>query len=84
LQQGSDNYFITAPPSTTTRKLRIAAFGDCGRNDNTYQSGTLSSYRNYTASNPGEALLLLGDNAYESGTDAEYNPASLIFTVQTS
>jgi hypothetical protein len=52
LQQGSDNYFITAPSSTTTRKLRIAAFGDCGRNDNTYQSGTLTSYRNYTASNP--------------------------------
>ena len=72
LQQGSDNYFITAPPSTTTRKLRIAAFGDCGRNDNTYQSGTLTSYRNYTASNPGEALMLLGDNAYESGTDAEF------------
>jgi hypothetical protein len=72
LQQGSDNYFITAPPASTTRKLRIAAFGDCGRNDNTYQSGTLSSYRNYTASNPGEALLLLGDNAYDNGTDAEY------------
>ncbi len=72
LQQGSDNYFISAPPSTTTRKLRIAAFGDCGRNDNMYQSGTLSSYRNYTASNPGEALLLLGDNAYNLGTDAEY------------
>ena len=72
LQQGSDNYFITAPPSTTTRKLRIAAFGDCGKNDNMYQSGTLSSYRNYTASNPGEAMLLLGDNAYDLGTDAEF------------
>ena len=37
-----------------------------------YQSGTLSSYRNYTASNPGEAMLLLGDNAYDNGTDAEF------------
>jgi len=72
LQSGSDNYFITAPPSTTTRKLRISAFGDCGRNDNSYQTGTLSSYRNYTGNNPAEVMLLLGDNAYDNGTDAEY------------
>ena len=82
LQQGSDNYFITAPPATTTRRLRIAAFGDCGRNDNMYQSGTLSAYRNYTASNPGEAMLLLGDNAYDLGTDAEYQ--SRFFDIYSS
>lgn len=72
LQQGNDNFFVTAPPSSATRKIRIAAFGDCGRNDNSYQSGTLSSYRNYVGSNPAEVMLLLGDNAYETGTDAEF------------
>ena len=72
LQAGNDNYFTTAPPAGTTRKLRFAAFGDCGRNDNSFQSGSLSSYLSYTGSNPAEALLLLGDNAYNEGTDAEY------------
>lgn len=72
LQQGSDNFFTTAPSSSATRKIRIAAFGDCGRNDNSYQTGTLSSYRNYVGSNPAEVMLLLGDNAYEDGTDAEF------------
>ena len=47
-----------------------------------YQSGTLSSYRNYTASNPGEAMLLLGDNAYDNGTDAEYQ--SRFFDIYSS
>lgn len=72
LQNATSNYFVTAPPSTATRRIRFAVFGDCGQNANGFQSGTLSSYLNYTAANPAEALLLLGDNAYNSGTDAEY------------
>jgi hypothetical protein len=72
LQQGADNFFNTAPPSSTERKIRIAAFGDCGRNDNTYQSTTLASYRNYIGNSPAELMLLMGDNAYDNGTDAEY------------
>src|SRR5688572_14762099 len=31
LQGGTDNFFLTAPPANTTKKLRIAAFGDCGK-----------------------------------------------------
>jgi len=72
LQAGTDNYFITAPPASTTRKIRVSVFGDCGRNDNGYQTGSLNSYRNYVGSNPAELMLLLGDNAYNAGTDAEY------------
>ncbi|HEX6171909.1 MAG TPA: Ig-like domain-containing protein, partial [Chitinophagaceae bacterium] len=72
LQAGTDNYFVTAPPSNTTRKLRFAVFGDCGRNDNGYQNQTLSAYQNYLGSNAGEIMILLGDNAYTNGTDAEY------------
>ena len=72
LQAGTDNYFITAPPANTTRKLRFAVFGDCGRNDNGYQTQTLSAYQNYLGSDPGEIMILLGDNAYTNGTDAEY------------
>jgi hypothetical protein len=72
LQSDSSNFFTTSPPANTKRKIRIVAFGDCGRNDNSYQSGTLSSYLNYTGANPAEVLLLLGDNAYNRGTDSEY------------
>ncbi len=72
LQADNDNFFTTAPLANTKRKIRIAAFGDCGRNSNSYQSGTLSSYINYAGTNPAEVLLLLGDNAYNRGTDSEY------------
>ncbi|OQP59556.1 hypothetical protein A3860_37215 [Niastella vici] len=75
LQSASDNYFITVPPPTTTRKLRIAAFGDCGKNSLNHQVNTLAAYRNYLAKNnleAADAWLLLGDNAYENGTDGEF------------
>ena len=75
LEQTTDNFFTTLPPDNTTRKLRFAAFGDCGRNDNSFQSGTLSSYRSYLAAHniaAPDAWLLLGDNAYENGLDGEF------------
>ena len=75
LQSASDNYFTTVPPPATTRKIRIAAFGDCGTNSLSHQSNTLTAYRNYLTNNSLEAAdawLLLGDNAYNAGTDAEF------------
>jgi hypothetical protein len=82
LQSATTNYFITAPPANVDRKVRVAVFGDCGRNDNSYQTMTLSAYQNYVGANPGELMLLLGDNAYNSGTDAEYQ--SSFFNVYSS
>ena len=82
LQSGTDNFFITSPPATTKRKIRVAAFGDCGRNDNSYQPTTLTAYNNYVGANPAEVLLLLGDNAYNNGTDAEFQ--SNYFNVYSS
>lgn len=72
MQEGTDNFFMTAPADNTSKKIRIAAFGDCGRNDNGFQTGSLNAYRNFTGSNPAEVLLLLGDNAYDNGLDTEY------------
>ena len=71
LQSEVSNYFTTAPPANTTRKIRVAAFGDCGTGGSV-QSSILSSYQNYIANNPVELMLLLGDNAYSSGTDTDY------------
>ncbi|HVE61522.1 MAG TPA: metallophosphoesterase [Chitinophagaceae bacterium] len=74
-QGAADNFFRTLPPATTTRKIRIAAFGDCGRSNATYQDENLTNYRNYLTANgidAPDAWILMGDNAYNSGTDAEY------------
>jgi len=71
LQQTSNNYFLTLPPANTTRKLRFAAFGDCG-NNSTNQVNVKNALLSYTGANDIDAWLLLGDNAYSFGTDAEY------------
>jgi hypothetical protein len=72
LQGDSNNFFRTAPAASFTGKVSIAVFGDCGRNDNSYQTATLASYQSYVGSAPAPIMLLLGDNAYNAGTDAEY------------
>jgi acid phosphatase type 7 len=72
LQAGTDNFFLTAPPTNTTRKLRFAVFGDCGRNDGGIQTQNLAAYQAYLGSNAGETMILLGDNAYDKGLDGEY------------
>jgi acid phosphatase type 7 len=75
LQGDADNYFTTLPADTPGSKITIAAFGDCGRNDFSYQTNTLQAYRNYigTAGNAATAWILLGDNAYMNGTEQEYD-----------
>jgi hypothetical protein len=76
MQGGTDNFFVTVPPANTSRKLRIAAFGDCGRNENNFQVNTLTQYRNYLTANgieAADAWILLGDNAYNSGLEAEFS-----------
>ncbi|WP_114782243.1 InlB B-repeat-containing protein [Botryobacter ruber] len=72
LQADQSNFFNTAPSANTTRKIRIAAFGDCGADDNGNRTGSLSSYLKHTGGSPAELMLLLGDNAYADGTDADY------------
>jgi len=74
-QGAADNFFSTLPLPNTTRKIRVVAFGDCGRGNTTYQDQNLSNYQSYLSTNgidAPDAWLLLGDNAYSSGTDAEY------------
>lgn len=75
LQGGTDNFFRTVPPESANRKYRFAVFGDCGRNDLSYRSLSITQYQNYLTANgidAADAWLLLGDNAYNDGTDAEY------------
>ncbi|GAB2828708.1 metallophosphoesterase [Ferruginibacter profundus] len=71
LQQTSTNYFLTLPPDNTTRKLRFVAIGDCG-NASTNQVAVKNTFINYIGSNDIDAMILLGDNAYTTGLDAEF------------
>ena len=66
------HYFVTTPPKNTNRKIKVAVFGDCGRDINGKQLATLNAYQNYVGDTPAELLLLLGDNAYNNGLDEEY------------
>jgi acid phosphatase type 7 len=71
LQSGADNRFTTLPPTNTARKLRFLALGDCGNNSSN-QVNVKNAFLQFTGSNDVDALILLGDNAYSFGTDAEY------------
>lgn len=72
LQHGKDNYFTTAPPPATQRRIGVAVFGDCGTNDWFNRSLSLWAYRRHVKDHPAELMLLLGDNAYYDGLDHEY------------
>lgn len=74
-QGAASNFFKTAPPANYTGKIRITAFGDCGRNAAAYQDDNLANYQTYLTANgidAPDAWILLGDNAYNSGSDVEY------------
>ena len=71
LQTGSDNYFATLPVSGTEGSYRIGVFGDCG-NNSTNQRNVRDQVIKYLGGNYMDAWILLGDNAYSSGTDPEF------------
>ncbi len=71
LQATNTNYFLTLPSSTNTRRLRFSAIGDCG-NASSNQINTKNALLAYIGTNDIDATILLGDNAYNSGTDAEF------------
>lgn len=62
--------FRTAP-ATPTDTVRIWAVGDVGV-DSANSRAVRDAYLAFTAGSPADFWLLLGDNAYTSGTDAEY------------
>jgi hypothetical protein len=71
LQQGSDNYFMTLPTPGQEGVYRIGVFGDCG-NNSTNQRSVRDQFIKYLGNNYMNSWILLGDNAYSSGTDPEF------------
>jgi 3',5'-cyclic AMP phosphodiesterase CpdA len=70
--QGTDiNYFITAPTIGTEKKTRVWVTGDCGTGTAT-QVAVKNKFLDYVGSQYIDLWLILGDNAYSFGYDAEY------------
>jgi acid phosphatase type 7 len=71
LQGNADNYFVTLPEKGSEQMIRIAGFGDCG-NNSVNQVKVRNEIDKYIANKPLTAWILMGDNAYSDGSDAEY------------
>lgn len=65
------NYFYTAPPIGSGQKIRFLALGDCGSGYQ-IQYNVKSAINYYNKNNYINGILLLGDNAYNSGLYNEY------------
>ena len=70
----SSHFFVTSPAVGTTPPIRIWAIGDSGTADSSAAS-VRSAYSSYAAGVETDVWLMLGDNAYGSGTDTEYQQA---------
>lgn len=71
LAADSGYFFHTAPLPDSKRKLRFAAFGDCGTQQ-PEQIEVASAISKYFNGNLIDGMLLLGDNAYNYGYESEY------------
>ncbi len=67
-------FFETAPAPGTDRATRIWVLGDAGT-ANSNQQAVRDAYYGSTAYKFNDMVLLLGDNAYNTGTDGEYQRA---------
>jgi acid phosphatase type 7 len=70
----ANHYFITFPPAGTDTKARVWVLGDAGTQTSS-QSAVRNAYYTFTGTKHTDLWLMLGDNAYNSGTDSEYQGA---------
>lgn len=66
--------FVTPPPAGSPLPLRIWALGDSGTADANARA-VRDAYVAAAGTRPADVWLMLGDNAYVAGTDAEYQAA---------
>ena len=70
----ANHFFVTSPVAGTAVPTRIWVLGDSGTADANAQA-VRNAYLGFTGSIHTNLLLMLGDNAYETGTDSEYQVA---------
>jgi hypothetical protein len=74
LRSGGTFHFHTAPTPGEAADTRIWVIGDSGTADVNAQA-VRDAYKAWSGSRPADLWLMLGDNAYEDGTDLEYQAA---------
>ena len=70
----SDYFFTTSPAPGTTKPFRAWVLGDSGT-ANASASAVRNAYTTFTGTRVTDLWLMLGDNAYPDGTDANYQAA---------
>ncbi len=70
----ASHFFKTSPPHGAVQPVRAWVLGDCGTADEDARA-VRDGYYSYAGNNFTDLILLLGDNAYDDGTDAEYQDA---------
>jgi hypothetical protein len=74
LASGADCYFVTAPVPGAQVPTRVWVLGDPGTRE-TAQKEVRDAYYTFTGRRRTDLWLMLGDNAYSTGTDKEYQGA---------
>lgn len=75
LAAGPDHWFITSPVHGTPKPTRIWVLGDAGTANNNQRAVRDAYYNLAAAERPADLWLMLGDNAYNTGTDQEHQAA---------
>lgn len=70
----SNHFFVTHPPIGTDQPLRIWVLGDSGT-ANSNAAAVRNAYETFTGATHTDLWLMLGDNAYNTGLDIEYQAA---------
>lgn len=70
----STHVFTTPPAAGTAKNTRIWVLGDVGTSD-ANQRNVRDAFYNFTGSRVPDLCLLLGDNAYEEGSDTDFQSA---------
>ena len=70
----SAHHFTTSPPAGPAKPTRVWVLGDSGT-ANADARAVRDAYEDFTGDLDTDVWLMLGDNAYLSGTDAEYQAA---------
>jgi hypothetical protein len=70
----ANHFVVTHPPAGVGKPTRIWVLGDAGTATSSQQA-VRNAYYTFTGSRHTDLWLMLGDNAYSSGTDAQFQAA---------
>lgn len=70
----ANHFFFTAPPTGPPHPTRVWVLGDSGTAD-ANAAAVRNAYAAFTGATYTNLILMLGDNAYDNGTDAEFQAA---------